>query len=231
MKIDVPVTIEGTVTRRASLWVQLTDYLSFEEPRVGLPLVIEPGAVSATIPFEYEADDAYNPYLQLRQVTLLARRNAVTGNYDGSVVIEEDDPPPRLTVDSKNVSAAEGASLQWTFRLSAPMKGNAFWPVPMFSPGGRFPELDTDDVPVSFLALHGVVPPRPPVPLSQVGLFFGIEFEPGERVATVTLPTQSDTKTEPTEGVYFRLDAFGDPVIPRPIELTGKVLATPTPSR
>jgi hypothetical protein len=221
--VDVPITIEGEVTRRATLWVQLTDFDSFVQPRTGFPLVLEPGATSASIPVTYRADDVYNPFLQLTQVTLLARRNAVTGDYDASVLVEEDDPIPRLTVDANEVTATEGTSLQWTFRLSEPMAGDAFWSLSLLAPDGSFVELDSDDVPRSFLELHGIEPPSPAVPLSELGLFFGVEFARGTRVATVTIPITRDGRAEPREVVTLRLEGFEDPVVPRPIDITGIV--------
>lgn len=223
--IDVPIVIEGTVTRPATLWVPLTDSASFTQPTIGFPLVLEPGATSATVPVTYRADDAFNPFLQLTQVVLVARRNAVTGDYDATVLIEEDDPAPRLTVDVNEVTAAEGWALEWTFRLSAPMVSGRFWSIPVIPANGRFAEFDSDDLPRWFLESLGIVPPEPAVPLSELGLFFSIEFAPGTREATLTIPIDDDAVPERLEGVALRLESFGDPVIPRPIELTGLVPA------
>ncbi len=111
VELDVPINIDGTVTKRARLWVQLTDYADFENPTSGFSLVLEPGTTQASIPFSFPADDVYNPFPQLIQITLLAQRNAVTGDFDGSVLVEEDDPAPVLTVDAAHVTAAEGSSL------------------------------------------------------------------------------------------------------------------------
>ena len=132
--IDVPIIIEGRVTRRAALWVQLTDYASFTEPTTGFPLVLEAGATSATVPVTFRADNTFNPFPQLTQVTLVARTNAVTGDYDATVLVEEDDPPPILTVDARVVTAVEGSSLEWTFRLSEPMASSGFWSIQLGGP-------------------------------------------------------------------------------------------------
>jgi hypothetical protein len=225
VEVDVPITIEGDVEKRATLWVQLTDYSDFEQPTRGLPLVIEPGAKSATVPLRFRADDAYDPFPQLTQVVLLARRNVVTGDFDGTVLVEEDDPAPQLSAGSANVTASEGSSLTWTFRLSAPLVNGGFWTLQFMSPGGRFAELDTNDVPRSFLDMYGVVPPDPAVPLSELGIFLGLEFAPGQTEAQLELPTLGDGVGEPAEGVVVVLDGFGDPVVPLPIELTGVVPA------
>ncbi len=221
--VDVPIAIDGPVTRRARLWVQFTDYADFEQPTRGVPLVLEPGATSATVPFTFTADDIYNPYPRLAQVTLLAQRNAVTGDYDGSVQVADDEPPPSLTVDAAQVTTEEGGTLAWTFRLSAPLADSAFWSIQFLPAAGRFPELDTDDVPASYLEHFGIVPPDPAVPLSELGLFLGIEFAPGATEVTVSIPIAVDGLAEPTEGVALLLDGFGDPVVPLPIELTGEV--------
>jgi hypothetical protein len=225
VSLKVPVIIEGAVTRRASLWVQLTDYADFENPTQGFPLVLEPGATSASIPFSYQADDVFNPFPQLVQVTLLARKNAVTGDFDGTVLVEEDEPAPQLTVDASDVTAAEGSSLIWTFRLSEPMSNGGFWSIQLLPAEGRFPELDTDDVTPAFLENYGIVPPDPAVPLSQLGISLSIEFAPGETVKTISIPIAADGAQEPDEGLLLLLDGFGDPVVPQPIELKGRVPA------
>ena len=224
--INLPVTVEGAVTRRARLWVQLTDYANFDQPTSGFPLVLEPGATSASIPFTYRADDIFNPFPQLTQVTLLAQKNAVTGDYDGTVLVEEDEPVPVLTVDAARVTAAEGSSLTWTFRLSEPMANGGFWSIEFMPGAGRFPELDTNDVPASFLEQFGILPPEPAVALSTLGLFLSIEILPGERVATLSIPIAADGMAEPKEGVALVLDGFGDPVVPRPIKFDGLVPAS-----
>ena len=225
--VNLPIVIEGAVTRPARLWAQLTDFADFENPTSGFPLVLEPGMTSASIPFTYQSDDVFNPFPQLTQVTLLALKNAVTGDFDGSVLVEEDDPAPQLTVDVGDVVASEGSALEWTFRLSEPMANGGFWSIQLLPAAGRFPELDTDDVPASFLEAFGIDPPVPAVPLSELGLFLSVEFLPGESVASLAIPVAADSLVEPTEGVALLLDGFGDPVVPRPIELTGRVTGTP----
>jgi hypothetical protein len=225
--IDLPLTIDGEVTKRARVWVQLTNFSALDDPTSGFPLVLEPGVTRATIPFTYRADDVYDPFAQTTQVTLLAQRNAVTGSFAGTVRVEEDDPAPSLAVDTAHVTVAEGAALSWTFRLSEPMASWAFWSVQILPAGGRFPELDTDDVEPAFLEQYGIAPPVPAVPLSDLGLWLGIEFEPGDIAKTVTIPIRSDGIAEPVEGVALLLDGFGDPVVPQPVEMTGRVAASP----
>ena len=221
--IDVPISIEGAVAERAQVWVQLTDYASFEQPARGFPLVLEPGATSASFPFTFVADDMYNPFPQVTQVTLMARGHAVTGKFDGSVLLEEDDPPPVLAVDASHVTGAEGAGLRWTFRLSEALANGAFWPVEIRPAAGRFAELDTNDVTPEFLRRFGIEPPDPAVPLSALGIGLHVEFTPGERVTHLRIPISADGVMEGTEGVVLLLDGFGDPVVPVPIELTGTV--------
>jgi hypothetical protein len=221
--VDVPIRIDGVVSERATLWVQYTDYSNFDNPIRGFPLVIEPGTTSASVPLRIRADDAYDPYPQLTQIALVARRNIVTGDYDGTVLVEEDDPPPRLSVVSANVTAREGSSLVWTFRLSAPMLNWAGWAVLPVSPGGRFAELDSDDLPREFLDQYGIIPPVPAVPFSELGIFPFVEFPPGQLEVQLSFPIAADGVRESAEGMTLVLDGFGDPVVPVPIEITGLV--------
>jgi hypothetical protein len=223
--IDIPLVIEGEVNRRARLWVQLTDFAALDDPLTGLPMVLEPGATSATVPFTWHGDTVYDPFTQVTQVTLLSRRNVVTGQFAATVEVVEDDPAPTLAVDTPQVTAAEGDALRWTFRLSAPMANWAFWPLQIVAAAGRFTELDTDDVDPAFLEQFGMVPPDPAIPLSQLGLSPGLEFEPGTTAVTFEIPIRADARAEPFEGVVLLLDAAGDPVVPQPIEATGAVPA------
>jgi hypothetical protein len=70
-----------------------------------------------------------------------------------------------------------------------------------------------------------MVPPDPAIPLSQLGLSPGLEFEPGTTAVTFEIPIRADARAEPFEGVVLLLDAAGDPVVPQPIEATGAVPA------
>jgi hypothetical protein len=222
-RVDVPLLIDGAVTRRARLWLQMTDYADFENPASGFPVVLEPGTTSATIPFRYRGDNVYSPFAQVVQLTLLAQKNAVTGDFDGSVLIEEDEPPPVLTVDARRVTAPEGGAMTFTFRLSEPLADGAFWSIEIRPPSGAFRELDSDDLPAPYLEGLGFIPPDPAVPLSELGLFLWIEFAPGATVATLTIPIAADGVAEPEERVSLELDGFGDPVVPQPIRFFGVV--------
>jgi len=221
--VNLPILIDGEVTRPARVWVQLTDYANFDEPTRGFRLELPTGSTSATVPYTYTADDVYSPYPQLIQVALLAQKDVVTGDFDGTLLVEEDDPPPVLTVENADVEAAEGGLLTWTFRLSEPLADGAFWSIEFQPAAGRFAELDSDDVPAFWLRDFGIEPPDPAVPLSELGIWLSLQFEPGATAASVSIPVAADGVTEPAEGVALKLDGFGDPVVPAPIELTGNV--------
>jgi hypothetical protein len=109
------------------------------------------------------------------------------------------------------------------------MTTGGFWSIDFLPPAGSARELDSDDVPASFLEQFGIIPPVPAVPLSQLGIFLSVEFAPGAQVATVSLPVAADGVAEGSERVALRLDGFGDPVVPVPIDLTGRVPGTVPP--
>jgi hypothetical protein len=223
--IEVPVAIDGEVMQRATLWVQLTDYASLTEPTRGFPLVLQPGTTSATVSVPYRADDIYNPFPQLTQVTLAARRNAVTADFDATARAEEDEPAPRLSVEAAQVTADEGGSLIWTLRLSAPMANPGFWFLQFVPTGAGLAELDSDDVPAWLLETYGILPPVPAVPLSELGIFLKAEFPAGVTELSLSIPVARDGRSEPAESVSLFLDGLGDPVVPEPIGLTGIVRA------
>ncbi|HKX99570.1 MAG TPA: hypothetical protein VJL86_07615, partial [Steroidobacteraceae bacterium] len=76
-----------------------------------------------------------------------------------------------------------------------------------------------------FLEQFGIVPPDPAISPSQLGLYLGLEFEPGVTALSVEIPLRRDGAHEPAEGVVLLVDGFGDPVVPTPIEASGVVPA------
>lgn len=106
----------------------------------------------------------------------MALKGVVTGNYLGGVIVVEDDPSPTLNVVSRNVTAIEGSSLKWQFRLSAPTTGIDFYCY-LIPPNGS--ELSSRDVPTSWLQAALITPPATPVPLSSLNIGAKVSFAYG----------------------------------------------------
>ena len=85
----VPVTVVGALTTMARLSVQVVDHDAATLPPPST-LTIRPGQQRASIPVTYEADGAAGPD-QEYVVNVWARRGIVTGDYQASVIVRDDD--------------------------------------------------------------------------------------------------------------------------------------------
>ncbi len=86
--VDLPVTVDGELTSRARLAVQVLD-LNGEPPPITV-LRLRPGQRTATIPVGYVADNRREDDLEL-VVNTWALSGAVTGDRQGRVLIRDDD--------------------------------------------------------------------------------------------------------------------------------------------
>lgn len=223
--VEVPLTVRGAIDQPAELWVQVNDPVS---GGTGFPLVLPPGSTGATVPVTITGDDVFRPYADEVEVVVSALRQALTGDYVGEVEVADDDPIPLLTVDAATVSGTEGDAVRWTFRLSAsPADPLYYGLVAAPGPDGTT-ALDTDDLPPEFLRdVYGIEPPDPAVPLSDIGFFVLLFFDPGVQEATVEIPLLADGVAESEEQVTLTTETLepDDPTLPEPLTLTGIVPA------
>ena len=188
----VPVRVRGD--RPASVRLFVTDPRTFETRNWVAD--ITPGTTRIPVPVAVLGNTTYGGDLRYT-VSAKAIRNAVVGDYDGGVVVRDDEPIPDVTI-TPSVTATEGSPLTWTVTLSAPADAYlTLGLVPWTVPAG--PELSTTDVdPQWFTELTGQ-DPEPSRPLSDSGLAQFLEIEPGTTSFTFSVPTITDTIAEGAE--------------------------------
>jgi hypothetical protein len=173
------------------------------------------------VPIRVRGDDAFG-FGTTYQVLAQAVNGTVVGDYSDEVLVEEDDPPPTVTVTPLDDDVAEGGTLSWRLTLSAPVTQFIF-PFLTFLPPASGPELSTTDLPADWVAENLFIDPRPSRPLSEAQAFFSVSIDPGVTQVDVTMPTEPDGLAEGAEGVRMRLDPLGGEPPPVPPELTGVV--------
>jgi hypothetical protein len=200
---QVPVKVTGRGPGQVRMF--LTDGNTFET-RSWLATV-RPGARTIRVPIEVTGDTLFGTgdafILDAKAV-----RGTVIGDYQGGVLVGNDDPAPKITVEPVADRVAEGGTLSWRIRLSTVAE------TPIFLEGGVQPpaagtELSSTDVdPTWFTELTGE-DPLPSRPLSETYLLPWTGVPAGELTAELTVPTVTDTADEPDEVLQMQLFVVG----------------------
>jgi hypothetical protein len=200
--VTLRVALTGTLTRPARVVTVLGS--PTDQPPVLSRVTLPAGASGFDVPVTFEADRRDDfPWLRY-DLTVKAVSEVTTARYVGSLTVRDDDPSPRATVDDASVSAREGEALRWTFRLPQRSDRDVFAELDARAVTGE--ELRLADLPAAWrddcLAPGATLSTR----LSQVESYcLSVAFQPGERTATLTLPTRADARAEGPERVRLVL--------------------------
>jgi hypothetical protein len=220
---QVPVKVTGRGNATVRLF--LTDPKTYKTTVT--VVTIKPTTRTLKVPIKVTGNKKYGDDLphSLQAKTV---KGAVIGDYTGGVLVRDDDPMPKVTVQAVADTVTEGATLTWRVKLSTTADAWIFVGFPAQPPAGGAAELSTTDVdPEWLLDMFGeeALPSRPLSGL--IGLY--ADLAPGQLSSDVTLPTITDTVTEPDEKVQLQTQIyprdFGEPTL-GPL-LTGTVTNKP----
>ncbi|GAA3350503.1 hypothetical protein GCM10020358_76680 [Amorphoplanes nipponensis] len=200
---QVPVKVTGRGAGQVRLFLTGEDSV---ETRSWLA-TIRPGARTIRVPVEVTGDKLYGAG---EQTVLAAKsvRGTVIGDYQGGVLVTDDDPAPTITVEPVRDRVAEGGTLSWRIRLSAPAE-TWIWVEGGVRPPAGGAELSSTDVdPVWFTEQTGEEP-LPSRPLSETALAPWTGVQPGDVTGELTIPTVVDSVDEPDELVRLELAVAG----------------------
>ncbi|MGX2997007.1 hypothetical protein JNUCC64_22530 [Streptomyces sp. JNUCC 64] len=200
--VRVPVKVSGQGEGRVRVFLRST---LTGEP-TSWTATVRPGTTGLDIPVEVNGNTRFG--LDGEWVAhAKAVRGAVIGSTSGSLLVEDDDPLPRVTVTPVADRVVEGRPLTWRITLSEPTDLEHSFVSLMAQRVTRGTELSTRDVPAAWLMEHFGVEPTPVLPLS------GVPYEPriwvtvprGEASTEVSVPTVRDTVAESEESVRLRV--------------------------
>ncbi|WP_433306610.1 hypothetical protein ACQP2F_21270 [Actinoplanes sp. CA-030573] len=179
---------------------------------------VRPGARSIPVPVEVKGDTLFGEgeasYLYAKTVS-----GFVIGDYSGGIQVVDDDPRPAVTWSPTTVRVAEGGALTWPFTLSAPTETPYYVAgVPVAPTAGA--ELSSTDVDPDWFTWYSFEDPEPSRPLSSTGVVPWASVEPGRTTGELSIPTITDTLTEPDESVVLHTDDVSGAAV-----LTGVVTA------
>ncbi len=200
---EVPFTVAGDLDAPAQLLVGVVDS-SRRRSRAEIRLDLAPGQTSGTIPLEYQPNRLDDYRVRLTSLYAHPVRGVMTDQYAGSLRIIDDDPAPRLRLTTPR-RVDEGSRIPLRIRVS----GGAAYPlyvgVQVVRSRAGLEPLRVGDVPSRWLDRHDVASDDAGRPLFRAGVYVFERLRPGERSATLMLPTRNDRVDEGVEAVTFRL--------------------------
>ncbi|MFG1994208.1 alpha/beta hydrolase family protein [Actinoplanes sp. NPDC048988] len=193
---QVPVAVSGRGKGQVRFF--LVDGITYELTKTWLVTVDR----SLTVPLTVEGDELYGE--GEGQILLAkAERAFQIRDYVGGVTVENDDPEPTVSAAVTSVRKAEGETLTWELRLSAPVESPYLIGAAPEPPDGA--ELSSTDVDPVWFQDVAWEEPEPSRPLSQTAALPWAYFEPGTATGSLVVPTITDTLSEPDESVELHV--------------------------
>jgi hypothetical protein len=215
--VELTLRVRGELTRPTLVAVRALEPVEGRLLR-RTSVLLRPGQRTATFTVPHPRDDRDDfPDTAGFDGFLFATDGAVTtGDYAARATIRDDDPSPRVTIRRVHRTVTEGDDLRWRVELSESVDYFAGFSWRVVRADGDARQLRSDDVPATWLRDLGVTPPRPPVPLWRLdGLGGFVGLDPGQRRASVAVPTLADERGEPREVLALRFE--GEPLHRRPV--------------
>jgi len=200
---QVPVKVTGRGTGQVRMF--LSDANTGET--TSWLVAVRPGTRTIRVPVKVTGDTRYGAG-ETAVLNAKAVRGTVIGDYVGGVLVNDDDPAPRITVEPVADRVAEGGTLSWRIRLSAAAE-IPIWVAGGVQPPGTGTELSSTDVDPTWFTDQTGEEPLPSRPLSQTYLQPYTEVPPGELTGELTIPTVADSVDEPDEVVQIELRQAG----------------------
>jgi len=222
--IDVPLEIEGAITDRATLWLEVSGGPGYA-PSAGKRVTLEPGKDAYSVRLIVPGDRTFFPDNRPFTLVIKALHGVTTGRYMAAVTVLEDDPAPipKLSIDDATVAEGESAVFRITLKQPATEPLNYVF-VLRKAPGVG--EIQTDDVPAAWLQRFVKGVPDPPVALRTV-LRASFIVEPGETEATFEVPFTRDHTAEGDEGFTLLISKRFSPFLPANLRSTVTVTDAP----
>ncbi|TCO65263.1 alpha/beta hydrolase family protein [Actinocrispum wychmicini] len=214
---QIPVTVTGDGGGTLKVYLGDKTVRVFTEHDI----TVAPGQHTIDLPATVVGDTRWNtsyPLVALAKAT----RGVVVGSFIGVVRVDNDDPPPAITVSPANAETSRGGKLAWHVGLSTDVDADVDWIVTPVAPATG-PELTTTDVDPQWLLLNSGEDPLPSRPLSQTGLALFVDIPPGSVSTDVAIPTAAGHEPGPARQLHLHGTPPGQPGAYPDLDLTGTV--------
>ncbi|MFI2213471.1 hypothetical protein [Streptomyces sp. NPDC020141] len=220
----VPVRVSGKGTGQVRLFVPRQDSDKVDSRIVN----VGPGSREIVVPVKVTGNTRFG-YDYAQGAFVKAVRGVAVGSHRGGVVVENDDPMPKLTLTPVTDQVVEGNPLTWRMSLSEVADAYVSADITGLPVSGG-PELSTLDVdPVWLEEMYGAkAAPERPLSTVMSDPYLQAWVPPGQLSAEVSVPTAADRVTEPAESLRLRMTAYdrmGEPLQSQ--DVTGTVRDAP----
>ncbi len=203
----LPYTVTGPVTRPAELTVGVVDEAE-RGSRSRIRLDLAPGQTDGTIRYEYAGNRVDDFPKRRVGYSAYAVEGAMTDDYDGQVVIRDDDPAPDVRVSVPH-RVEEGKDIDIAATLSDPVGYDGYLSVQVIRGSGTGTRLTVADVPKRWVEQHYGQSDDPSLALHRAGMYLYDQIRSGDRSGGVVVPTRADGRREGSEHVSFRITLNG----------------------
>ncbi|GIF16669.1 hypothetical protein FHX34_10824 [Actinoplanes teichomyceticus] len=195
--VHVPVQVSGRGTGTVRLFLTDPDY------RTTTTLAdITPNTRGIEVPITVTGNNRYGMdrrYL----LNIKTLHGAVIGDYDGDLLIRDDDPMPNVTVTPAAARVAEGSHLRWQITPDTIPDRAIYVGLSVQAPTTGA-ELSTTDVDPTWLRDLTGQDASPSRALSSLDMRFFLHIPPDTASVELTLPTIKDEQVESEEKVQLQ---------------------------
>ncbi len=208
---ELPFRIRGEVTRPARFVVATSGQTTGAVQRFAVDLA--PGQRTGSIPIDYHPDRLDDYAISVTDLVAWPVSNLMTDSWNGRLVVVDDDPTPRFTVEPVARSVHEGDPVRWRVTLASRVDYELY--VEAVVVRGPAPRLRAGDLPESWLEQYvGSVAPDTPLWAAHAQVGAGIRRD--SRSTVIRIPTRRDGVAEPRESVTVKV-RVGDRTVTRTV--------------
>lgn len=196
---EVPYTVTGVVDRPAQFRVYALDYFQSERRRIDV--AVTPGSTSGTVSWDYTGNTRDSRGRTIHSLTGYGIDNVIVRDYQGRVVIRDDDPAPQLTLRRAARATVEGKAATWELRLSEPVDYELGVALTAVKGKSAAAPVRLDDVGRRWLRKWVYAPSGKNVALHVANTSFSKVLRPGRSSVLFRVPIRQDTRLEKRESL------------------------------
>jgi hypothetical protein len=224
----VPVTVSGKGNGQVRFFfTDSTGKRGDSQQTTDRVVTVRPGTHTIDIPVDVQGNTRYGND-RYYGVSAKAMRGTAVGDYDGGLIVQDDDPMPDIAAAPVADHVTEGASLTWRVTIST-QADTYIWAFFPALPPVSGAELSTTDVDPTWFQENTGQEPLPSRPLSSTDLALWAIVAPDKLSTEISVPTVVDGLAEPEEQLRIQMMTFppgADKPVPG-VELIGTVVDKP----
>ena len=213
---QLPYTVVGDVTEPGRFAVGMTQNTFGRSPIKYASITVSPGDTGGVIDVPYEADQIDDQAQQVQHVVAVPITGLAMSDYNGRVIVKDDDPTPDLGLEVRRSPVGYGHDLVFVARLDQRVDYRTYGQLIGVVPDRGAP-LRVADVPKHWARRHLDDRAKPQSPLAKWLRDGFVSFRPGEVRDTFVVPTRAHPPHPNPKTLTLRMRS---PLLDHPIRAT-----------